>query len=355
MNLAHTPRSSTLQPLVAATALSLLLGACTLGPRQADSGLHAQKDRITDAAMRGDLAAIQALQNRLQKVNADGVAINTYHYAKAQHWLDFARSEYHENDRTAVIEGALREARKLIEGLERKATLPMDTPIIATSVKLRDDLWAKAEALKKHPHFKCGEVQVAQFEVQLVWSGHELNTIGWRHATPYVGIAEDLAKDAEARINACATRVAAAPPPPPPAPAAPPPPPPKPVVERITLAADALFKFNKSDLASLLPEGRAKIDMLAASLRQFRQIESLRITGHADRFGSPAYNATLSAARAETVGTYLASKGLDRLRITTEGVGATQPVASCPGPRNPKTIACLAPNRRVDIEVRGLR
>jgi OmpA-OmpF porin, OOP family len=346
------------KPLAGALAASLLLTACALGPRQADTGLHQQADRITDAAIRGDLAAIQALQDRLQKVNASGTAIHTYHYAKAQHWLDFARSEYHENDRSGVIEAAIREAQKLIQGLESKAKLPMDTPIVVTSVKLRDDLWAKAEALKRHPHFNCGEVQVAQFEVQLVWSGHELNTIGWRHASPYVGIAEDLAREAEKRINACATRVAATPPAAPapapaPAPAAVAPPPI--IVERVTLAADALFKFNKSDVANLLPEGRARIDAFANSLRQFRQIESLRIIGHADRFGTPDYNARLSAARATTVGELLASKGIDRTRILTEGVGATRPIATCPGARNAKTIACLAPNRRVEIEIRGVK
>jgi OOP family OmpA-OmpF porin len=54
---------------------------------------------------------------------------------------------------------------------------------------------------------------------------------------------------------------------------------------------------------------------------------------------------------------YLVSKGFDTSRMETIGFGKTNPVKSCPGQLTPKTrkelIACLAPNRRVAVEVKG--
>jgi OOP family OmpA-OmpF porin len=137
-------------------------------------------------------------------------------------------------------------------------------------------------------------------------------------------------------------------PPPPmraPAPAPKPKPMPKPVAEKVTLAADVLFDFDKSVIK---PEGRAKLDDLAQKVKGIN-LEVVIAVGHTDSIGSVAYNQKLSVRRAESVKAYLVSKGIEPNRIYTEGKGEKQPVASN------KTRAGRAKNRRVEIEVIGTR
>ena len=137
-----------------------------------------------------------------------------------------------------------------------------------------------------------------------------------------------------------------------PAPGAAQPPPSKPAADKITVAADALFDFDK---ATLRPEGKAKLDEVVSKSKAI-QLELITATGHTDRFGSDAYNQRLSEKRAAAVKAYLVSKGIASNLVITAGKGKTQPVTKpdqCPGPKNKKTIACLQPDRRVDIEVIG--
>jgi outer membrane protein OmpA-like peptidoglycan-associated protein len=125
-----------------------------------------------------------------------------------------------------------------------------------------------------------------------------------------------------------------------------------PVIRRYSLSTDTLFGFNKSTLSA---EGEAKLDDIASKLREVN-IESITDTGHTDRIGSEEYNQKLSVSRAETVKAYLASKGVQSDHISAVGKGKSQPVTSsdaCKGPATPKVIACLQPDRRVEIEVRG--
>ncbi|MBS4017750.1 MAG: OmpA family protein [Dechloromonas sp.] len=129
---------------------------------------------------------------------------------------------------------------------------------------------------------------------------------------------------------------------------------PKPTGEKITVAADALFDFNK---AVLRPEGKAKLDELVAKAAQIK-LEVILAVGHTDRIGGAAYNQKLSEKRAAAVKEYLVAKGIEANRVYTEGKGKTQPVTgdTCKG--NAKTqalINCLQPDRRVDIEVIGTK
>jgi len=127
--------------------------------------------------------------------------------------------------------------------------------------------------------------------------------------------------------------------PPKPAPA------PKPVAEKVTLAADVLFDFDKSVIK---PDGKSKLDDLAQKVRAIN-LEVVIAIGHADSIGSDAYNQKLSVRRAESVKAYLVSKGVEPNRIYTEGKGEKQPVASN------KSKDGRAKNRRVEIEVIGTR
>ena len=126
----------------------------------------------------------------------------------------------------------------------------------------------------------------------------------------------------------------------------------KPAGEKITVAADALFDFNK---ATLRPEGMKKLDEVVAK-SQSLVLEVVIAVGHADRIGSAAYNQKLSEKRAAAVKDYVVKKGIPANRVYTEGKGSKQPVTKagqCKGPKSAKVIACLQPDRRVDIEIIG--
>jgi OOP family OmpA-OmpF porin len=129
---------------------------------------------------------------------------------------------------------------------------------------------------------------------------------------------------------------------------------PKPTGEKITVAADALFDFDK---AVLRPEGKAKLDELVSKAGAIK-LEVILVVGHTDRIGSAAYNQKLSERRAAAVKTYLVSKGIEANRVYTEGKGLTQPVTGdkCKNTKPRKAlIECLQPDRRADIEIIGTK
>jgi len=130
-----------------------------------------------------------------------------------------------------------------------------------------------------------------------------------------------------------------------PAPKAAPKPAPKPVKEKVTMAADTHFDFDK---AVIKPEGKARLDDLVGKLKAVN-LEVVIAIGHTDSIGSKAYNQKLSVRRANAVKAYLVSKGIAANRIYTEGKGETQPIA------DNKTKEGRAKNRRVEIEVIGTR
>ncbi len=141
-----------------------------------------------------------------------------------------------------------------------------------------------------------------------------------------------------------------------PPPAAPPPPPKPPVPTKVTFSADSLFDFDQS---SLKPMGQRDLDKFVADLSGTR-FDVITVTGHSDRIGTHAYNLKLSARRAETVKSYLVqSSGIAPDKIAAKGVDGSDPVTrpgECKGSRASKAlIACLQPDRRVEIEVSGTR
>ncbi len=140
------------------------------------------------------------------------------------------------------------------------------------------------------------------------------------------------------------------PPPPPPPPAAPPPPP---QVQKITLDSKVLFDFDK---AVLKPEGKSAIDsMVVSKIGQIRKLEVVLVTGHTDPIGSEPYNQKLSERRADAVRDYLVSKGVPKDKIEAIGVGEKQPVPGlvCDQKNLKERIACLQPDRRVEVEAKG--
>jgi len=147
-------------------------------------------------------------------------------------------------------------------------------------------------------------------------------------------------------------------PPPPPAMAPPPPPPPPQTTRNISVAADGTFAFDK---AVLTPAGRTRIDGALQDLKAvgFRA-RSVVIVGYTDPLGSTDYNQRLSVARANAVRDYIVSQGVASNVIQAEGRGETDlkiTEEQCKSQGMAKSrsalIACLEPNRRVEIRATG--
>lgn len=330
----------------------------TPAPAAQKTGLVTQSARITDERILGDRKTLEAVQQRLRALNEAGVPQNNYSLAKAQCWLDTAKTQYHENDRTGYVEESLHESIKIVQALEadKGAKAGYDTPLVARSSKLRDDLWAKLSGFKGDSNtLKCTARTVACAEVRLVRAGHAEEQTGWRQATPHVAMAEDAVRRAAEEATSCAA----------PAPVVAPvitpaaPPAPAPVVvqrESITLLGDALFKFNQAGRGDLLPGGLDRLREVAESLKKYRKIESIAYTGHTDRYGKTDYNDALSLQRANTVRDYLESMGVKADKVSTAGRGNREPVVECSTkPPKPEQTVCLTPNRRVAIEIVGVK
>jgi OOP family OmpA-OmpF porin len=128
----------------------------------------------------------------------------------------------------------------------------------------------------------------------------------------------------------------------------------KPLPQKISFSGDALFAFDKS---ALKPEGKVMLDGLVSQL-DGAAYDHIVATGHTDRFGSNAYNQKLSERRARAVKDYLVSKNVQASRIEAAGKGETQPVTragDCRGAKSTKVVACLQPDRRVDVEMNGTK
>lgn len=131
-----------------------------------------------------------------------------------------------------------------------------------------------------------------------------------------------------------------------------------PAMEKVSLQGDVLFAFGKADLGSLTPAGKAKLDELAAHIMTYdpATVQRINVVGHADRLGKAKANQRLSERRASTLKTYLIQRGVAADKIHSSGRGSTQPVVQCKGKKKtPKLVACLQPNRRVEVQIQGMK
>lgn len=121
-----------------------------------------------------------------------------------------------------------------------------------------------------------------------------------------------------------------------------------PAAQRFSLSGDALFAFGRSGLNDMLPEGRQQLDTVVQQLNG-SSIQSLVVVGHTDLIGDEAANQVLSQRRAQTVRNYLIAQGVSG-SISAEGHGESEPVKACDGALpHEALVACLQPNRRVEI------
>jgi len=125
---------------------------------------------------------------------------------------------------------------------------------------------------------------------------------------------------------------------------------------RVQMSADSLFGFDKAGLSA---DGKATLDTFARDTRGIR-FDMVSVEGHADRLGTAAYNQRLSEERADAVKGYLAqTPEMQGVTIRASGKGEGNPVTKpgdCVGAKATKAlIACLQPDRRVDVEMVGVK
>ncbi len=341
----HTPNIR--MPAATALAIALVAGFTAVSASAQDAQLAPQDARMTDGVIDTDYRTYEAQQAAIKTVNDTGLhPVKSYSLSKAQCWLDVSFHEYTRNDRSDFPQAALSESHKITQylganGDVRSVQNPANqTPLVNDAAKLRPDLWDRAMTLKQHAGFRCAEQLVACGEVELVHAGNEQNQQQWRHAKPYVQIAEDLLGQAQIAADACDVAVQK----------------PERVVERINLSASALFRFNRRAQDDLLPVGKAELDRLADRIQQvYATVERIDLVGYTDRLGSDRYNAQLSQDRADTVKAYLQARGINA-QINASGRGEADPLVQCEGERaNPKLTDCLQPNRRVEVTIVGVK
>jgi outer membrane protein OmpA-like peptidoglycan-associated protein len=111
----------------------------------------------------------------------------------------------------------------------------------------------------------------------------------------------------------------------------------------------AQFQFNSAELS---PQMRAALDDEILPKLANGEIR-VHVSGHADRIGNPEYNRKLSERRADALRAYLVQKGVDESKIEIFSYGTSLPAKDCSGEKGRALIDCLAPNRRVVLEVTG--
>ena len=110
---------------------------------------------------------------------------------------------------------------------------------------------------------------------------------------------------------------------------------------KITFDSGILFA---TDSYAIQPAGKTNIESLAKILNKYSDTNIL-IEGDTDNEGSDEYNLTLSERRAQAVADYLKGQAVVGSRISTVGLGESNPVTSN------ETASGRQQNRRVEIAI----
>ena len=136
------------------------------------------------------------------------------------------------------------------------------------------------------------------------------------------------------------------------------------VEDTVSYSDQFLFGFDKF---TLRPEASASLNQLAERLRD-ENVQSVRVEGHTDFMGSEQYNQGLSERRAHTVAAYLVNQGVSADKVSAAGLGEAQArmTETCQAEvaklgkkvsrakKRAALIACIAPDRRVDVKINTL-
>jgi OOP family OmpA-OmpF porin len=121
--------------------------------------------------------------------------------------------------------------------------------------------------------------------------------------------------------------------------------------QKVTLTEEDMFNFDKAELKT---RGKEKLDSMMNDL-EGAKYGVIHVIGYTDRIGSKEYNHRLSLRRAEAVKDYLIQKGIPADLIDAEGRGEADPITKptdCREMSSEREIACLQPDRRVEVMVK---
>jgi OmpA-OmpF porin, OOP family len=291
----------------------------------------------TYASIGNSRTALASLQKRLDQLPGES---NEYFQAKAQCWISVAEQTRNANDTWGFVEEAIGQAAMITLSLERGTPLSAANPALRTVSTVRPDLWEIVNTIKADSAVtRCPQAQppLACAEVELMQAGHDAWTRSFANAEKRLpAIRENLRKSADIALQ-CKEAVSA---------------PAQPSPGTLTQRADSLFRFGGGDNAAMLPSGRLELDAVAGDLKQITAARELTITGYTDPIGSETYNQSLSLQRAHTVEQYLRGHGVT-LPIRVQGRGSANQRVDCQQTQRDERVRCLAPNRRVELELAG--
>lgn len=113
---------------------------------------------------------------------------------------------------------------------------------------------------------------------------------------------------------------------------------------QLIMPGNITFASSSSDVSSSF---YPTLNSLVKVFKEFDK-NGIDIVGHTDSSGSLELNMRLSQERATSVASYLTGQGVSGARISSRGVGPSQPIASN------DTAAGKSQNRRVEINLRPL-
>jgi outer membrane protein OmpA-like peptidoglycan-associated protein len=293
----------------------------------------------TYASIKGSRATLASLQTRLDQAHGDKT---DYFHAKAQCWIDAAGETRDTHDDWGFVEEAIGQAAMITMNLERGTPVSAANPALRTVSTVRPDLWKIVNTIKADSAVvQCPQAQrpLACAEVELMQAGHDAWTRSFAKAEKRLPeVQENLRTSAQLALQ-CKEALL-------PAPTQ------TQALAKITLRADSLFRFDGADDAAMLPAGKLRLDTVVLDLKKTPTTRELMITGYTDRLGGDVYNRRLSLARARTVEQYLRTRGV-AVPIAVQGRGSANPRVECRQTKRDELVRCLAPNRRVEIELAG--
>jgi len=107
------------------------------------------------------------------------------------------------------------------------------------------------------------------------------------------------------------------------------------------IANNISFDVNETSLQN---ESFVALDVFVKLMKDIPSLE-IEVSGHTDNLGSSKNNQELSVQRAKAVLDYIASKGVDKNRMTYKGYGSSDPIESN------STIEGRKKNRRIEFEI----
>src|SRR5439155_8220703 len=128
--------------------------------------------RTPDQVIASDLALMEGCRARLESL--PGAAHDPWRRYAAIAWLEAAREEYLDNDRTGFPENAFARAARLADAIGRGDTpLSYETvpaaPPPPASLPGAESLYVELERMKHDPGFLCAAEELARLETQLAW------------------------------------------------------------------------------------------------------------------------------------------------------------------------------------------